>query len=126
MVPQQATEPAVALPISGNTSSCSLRALSLRPISIRRAPAPTMTSPLFGSPISLKWLMPTAVPAVAAHSLSECREPIGRTGEGYRLLSLTISCSWLTLVGVTVSAGVQTAHPFQFRIALSAALAHRE
>src|ERR1700681_1674811 len=60
--------------------------------------------------------MPTAVPVVAAHSLSEWREPAGRTGDGYLVVSLTIPASSAVLFGLTATVGVQTAQPFQFRI----------
>ena len=115
LVPQHATEPAVALPISGVTSvcmPCGRRASRSRTIVTA---APTVTVMASRSTLmSRKCRSKTCVPVVAKHSFNEWKLPAALTGVGYRSWSRTTSISSSRSLGSAATLGVLNADPFQF------------
>ena len=122
-VPQQATDPAVALPISGVTAICRPRSRRNLFSSNIVTPAPTVTESATGSPICVNGgaFMCTSVPVVVKHGLSECSDPTARTGDGHGVAcaSLTMAMRSARLAGVSSRAGSHEAVEFQFVTVIS-------
>jgi len=83
-VPQQATEPAVALADLRHDRELQAVLLQLVLEVDHLTPAPTVTRwrARSGSSILEKCVMNTTVPVVSIDSLSECSSPTARTGDG--------------------------------------------
>ena len=82
LVPQHATEPAVALPISGVTSVCMPNGLRTSRIRIIVTEAPTVTVICSGSTLTwLKWLNRICVPSETKHAFKEWKLPPTRSGD---------------------------------------------
>ncbi len=112
LVPEHATEPAVALPISGVTGSSSRCGRRAWRMSSRVAPAPTVIDAGGSTTQERNASIRTWVPPSAAkQALTECSSPAARTGRWVAVL--TTSCSSATDFGCTTTCGLLSAERFQ-------------
>src|SRR5215211_1804334 len=126
LVPQHATEPAVALPISGVTSVCIPNGLRTSRIRIIATEAPTVIVICSGSTRTwLKWLNRICVPSETKHEFNEWKLPPTRSGDGYVSVSLTTSMSSSRFLGTATTLGLLEAELFQFlKVVVLAILSH--